>query len=398
VDHLLQWCENDSQFDVDMWIMHIALLFNSDAPKYKGSYGWPIKMKVLGTGIIQKSRRHMKMSVGDVLIYSNARDWDHYDELCQRVYFCHPWALLHEKRLRETFRTKTVYSLIFENMTQDIARDLHRKLTPDRSYLGLQAVEYAYGPHLALFRNSMISKYRLIGTSCRVFITMGEDDEKDEYELNNLKKIGFTDVDWEDQGAHKTIFDDYDTLEHFGQVARFREAIKQFMPNGEDDAYELTMTLEDLSPRLFNALGSAVDVLQRAQHEEHVAQAALSGRRYLESLADALFTARTEQYNGRKVGRAEYRNRLWAFIADNTSDESLLASLGAEVDRLIAEFNAALHGKQEKERILLALTASAKLTLSLFSLNPEKCRNPYVAFNKNIIDFWREIVMPSERP
>jgi hypothetical protein len=174
--------------------MHAALLFNSDDPKYKGSYGWPIEAKVFKTGVIQRSGRHMKMSVGDVLTYSNAKDKAHHDALCEAVYFTNPWALLHERRLRQTFGGATVFALIFENMTEDMARGLHSQLTPDKSYLGVEAVEYAYGPHLALFRNSMITKYRIIGRTCRIFLSIGQEDEKDEYEAKELRKLGFTDV------------------------------------------------------------------------------------------------------------------------------------------------------------------------------------------------------------
>jgi hypothetical protein len=78
--------------------MIIALLFNSDAPEYGGYYGGPINRKVVSTGVLQESDRHMKMSVGDVLIYSHSKTWSDYDELCERVYFAHTWGLLHEAR------------------------------------------------------------------------------------------------------------------------------------------------------------------------------------------------------------------------------------------------------------------------------------------------------------
>jgi hypothetical protein len=92
--------------------MNIALLFNSDAPKYQGSYGDPINRAVFGAGILQASGRHVKVSLGDVLIYSNSKNRAHYDELCERTYFNSHWARLHETRLRETFRKATVYALV----------------------------------------------------------------------------------------------------------------------------------------------------------------------------------------------------------------------------------------------------------------------------------------------
>lgn len=137
--------------------MNIALLFNSDDPKYNGFYGPPIRNTVFGTKIIQASNRHMKISVGDVLIYGSSKTWKEYDEITNRVYFSGTWSLLLESHLRKTFREATVYALTFENMTKDIAQNFHDVLQTDSAYLGLMEVDYTYPPHLALFRNSMIT-------------------------------------------------------------------------------------------------------------------------------------------------------------------------------------------------------------------------------------------------
>jgi hypothetical protein len=53
--------------------MNVAFLFNSDDPKYGGIYGDPIRNTVFGLGIVQASNRHMKVAVGDVLIYGKRR-------------------------------------------------------------------------------------------------------------------------------------------------------------------------------------------------------------------------------------------------------------------------------------------------------------------------------------
>ena len=378
--------------------MNVALLFNSDAPKYGCTYGQPIRRAVFGSGIIQASGRHMKVSVGDVLIYSKSRSWAHYDELTERTYFAGTWTLFLEDRLTATFRKATVYALTFQNMTKEIASELHAALISDDSYLGLMEVDYTYGPHLALFRNSMIPRYRVQGTICRIFFSMGEDDEKDHFEIGAMKQEGFIDVAWEDRGAHGTIFDDFDSLEHFKRVAAFRNTVAPFLKGGPDEASELVMILEDLNPQLFNALGAAVGALERAQHEEDIAQASLSGRRYLEKLADVLFPPRDADYNGRKVGREQYRNRMWAFIADNTAnDAAQLEALGVEVDRLVEEFNAGLHGDQDKVRILRALSDAGSLTAALLALNPTESRKPYFAHRKRIIEFFKEaLVSPKE--
>jgi len=374
--------------------MNIALLFNSDAPKFGYVYGDPIRKIVFGLGILQASKRHMKVSVGDVLIYGRAKTWDHYDQLTERVYFAGTWSRLIEDRLRATFRKATVYALTFENMTEAIASDLHAALVSEDSYLGLMEVDYAYGPHLVLFRNSMITLYRVEGTSCRVFYSMGdEEDGRDEQEAVEMAQLGYADVGWEDRGAHGTIFDDYDTLEHFQRVAAFRNTVTPSLRGGGDEAAELVMVLEDLNPQLFNALGAAVAALERAQTEEDIAQAAVSGRRYMEKLADVLFPARTEEHNGKKVGKEQYRNRIWAFIADNISnDATRLTALGKEVDRLVEEFNSGLHGDQAKPRVLQALADVASLTAGLLALNPSDTRKPYFAHQRRMIEFFAETI------
>ncbi len=372
-------------------LMIIATLFNSDAPKYHGYYGHPILSTILRTGVIQASQRHMKISVGDVLTYSHSKNWQEHDELADRAYFKSSWHLLFEKKLRATFRTATVYSVVFENMPEALAREMHRALLSDDSYLGMLAIDYTYAPHLVLFRNLMIPKFRVTGTSCNIFFSMNEEDDKDTADEELFTNNGYTSVNWEDYGARRTIFDNYDTLEHFKQVVAFRDLMGVYLAGGIDDAYELTMILEDLNPQLFNALGAGIQTLEKSTHEEHVAQAAISGRRYIQKLADALFPPQKALHKGRDVSATKYRSRIWAFVESNTNDPSELKSLGKELDRLDEEFNAGLHSDRDKERILRAYVDVAILTTKLLSLNPSATRNAYAAFSKQIVEFARDV-------
>ena len=93
----------------------------------------------------------------------------------------------------------------------------------------------------------MVDGYRIEGTTCRVFYTMSEEDARDDYQPEAMRQVGFSDVDWEDRGAHKTIFDEFDTLEHFRRVAAFRDTVAPLMPGGDDDASQLVMVLAVLS-------------------------------------------------------------------------------------------------------------------------------------------------------
>ncbi|MDI1328329.1 MAG: hypothetical protein PSV23_16175 [Brevundimonas sp.] len=371
--------------------MHAAFLFDTDDDKYEGNYYWAVRDLIFKTGIIQASGRHMKMSVGDVAWHVGGRDPSRRMAALEAVYFQPEAAFIYEDRLRGTFGKAEVFAVVFENMTREIALELHRALTPDKRYLGFKEAVLEFGPHLVVYRNLVGTEYRLQGSYCRVFYSMSEEDSKDHYALEAMRELGFDDVDWEDSGARKTIFDDYDTPEHFEQVAAFRALATPYLPDGEDGAFELAMILEDLNPRLFNALGAAVRTLSIARNEEDVAQVAVSGRRYMEALTDALFPPRAEHHNGRKVGQAEYKNRLWAYIEMNVPPgDERLTLLGKEGDRLSDELNGGLHGERPSERIEQALADAAVLTATLLALNPIAARKPYLGFEKRIITFFKD--------
>jgi len=48
--------------------MKIAVLFNSDHPQYECMYGDYIRNQIFSSDILQLSNRHLKISLGDVLI------------------------------------------------------------------------------------------------------------------------------------------------------------------------------------------------------------------------------------------------------------------------------------------------------------------------------------------
>ncbi len=376
--------------------MIIAALFNSDHPKYNGFYGWPIRDIILGTNILQHSGLHIKVRVGDVLALSHSRTRQEFFDLCDRTYFWHPWNRLDDKKLRETYLKATVFAWVIQNIDANTAQALHDALKKEPSYLGMHGLDFSYPFHLALYRNSMIPIYRINGNSCNIFFSLSEDG-KDYAELDELKQLHFQTVNWEDTGAHDTIFDDFDTLEHFEQVADFKASVSAHLPGGEDDAEKLALLLEDLNPKLFDVLGAAVRTLVRARNDEDVAQVGLSARRYLEQLADTLFPAQKESRNGREMTQKAYKNRIWAYIEDSISASSPtrdaeVKALGMEVDRLVSEANATLHGKPDKEGLIRAFGDLAQLTVALLQLNPESARKPYLPFNENIKNFLKQSI------
>ena len=370
--------------------MIIALLFNWNAYEQDLNYWHEIRDAVFAPGIIQRSGRHMKLSIGDVL--TGLRAGQDAEALYIAAFASSEWRLVDENRLIEGF--PTIFGMVFENMPRGLATELHEAMLAHKSYLGAVSVHLEFGPHLALYRLRLPAQYRLQGASLRSFYAMGNEDACDEYDLQDMQRLGYSDVDFEDSGASRTILDDFDTPRHFKRVAAFRNLLSSALPGGEDDAYELTMLLEDLSPRLFNALGAAAERLADAENEEEVAQVALSGRRYMEQLADALFPPSDAPRGKRLLNKASYKNRLWAFVEDGTTGEPLrLEEIGKEIDRVVEELNAGLHADRAKERVAASLADAAKLTATLVALNPQAVRNGYLAYTESLRAFVRELAL-----
>ena len=152
------------------------------------------------------------------------------------------------------------------------------------------------------------------------------------------------------------------------------------------------MLLEDMRQKFFNALGAAAERLSNAENEEEVAQVAISGRRYFEQLANALFPPTNLRRGMRKLDKSAYRNRLWAFAEDHLDgDRVRLSTIGKEIDRVVEELNAGLHADQPKERVARSISDSAVLTATLFALKPDAARNGYLAYMDSLRAFAREL-------
>jgi hypothetical protein len=103
--------------------MRIAVLFDSDHEKYDGFYGDPIRNTILSSKVIQESGRHVKVKVGDVVLYSHAKSHTHYAEMAELTYFSHPWQILNAKAIRATYMRKTVYCWTIQNFTDLLQLD-----------------------------------------------------------------------------------------------------------------------------------------------------------------------------------------------------------------------------------------------------------------------------------
>lgn len=380
--------------------MNVAVLFNSDHPDLGGWYGASVMRRILETKVLQSADRNMRVSVGDILTFGAVsrgpdRTYAHLVRVCRALYRPTELDLLIADRLEATHGKATVFCWLFQNMTPDTARALHARLERDPAYLGIMDVNFSNPGHLALFRNSLVEEYRLLGTHCSVFYDMGLNEDPDVAEREIFEQHGFQ-VDYEDAGARRTIFDNYDTLEHFTRVEDFKRVFSKFPDLSDNRTSDLALTLEELHPKLFDAFASAARTLERAETEEDLAQAAISGRRLLDRTADYLFPAQDEQRNGRDVGKAQYRNRLWAYLEEaiseaGVSDPLVLASLGKELDRLVKLFNAGLHADPSLNKVQSAFRDLVLWLAKVIEINPSRIRRPYLAYEDELMRFIKKV-------
>lgn len=375
-------------------LMNIAFLFNSDHPSLGSFYGDQVMDRILSARVLQGANRHMRVSYGDILTYmaaarSSTPTTDYLVMLCRAVYQPKHFDFLIHDRLEATHGKATVFCWVFQNMTASIGKALHTKLRRKKSYLGAMDVDFSEHLHLYFFRNSLSEKYRLYADRWTIFYDMGQNDDPDIELREKLERSGFS-IDYEDSGARGTIFDNYDTLEHFKRVEDFKKVFSGFKDLDADYASDLALSLEELHPKLFNAFAAAARTLERAETEEDYAQAALSGRRLLERIADYLFPPREEMWNQRKVGRPEYRNRLWAYIEQTTTeltitDPNILTTLGKEADRLVELFNIGLHANPTEDKVKAAFSSLLIWLSNVINLSPEAARRPYLAYEQELM-------------
>lgn len=380
--------------------MNVAFLFNSDHPELGGYYGGPVMDAVLDTNVLQQESRAMRVSVGDILTFgavsqSNDRTYAALDRLCREVYVPATFYRLNKHQLEATYTTATVYCWLFQNMTKTAAEQLHRKLQPLTYYLGCMDVDFSNPLHLKFFRNSLLENYRLSKKKCAIFYDMGENEDPDISVKEAFERGGY-EVEYEDQGARRTIFDHYDSLEHFRRVESFKSFCSRLPDLGNDDAAALAHSLEELHPRLFDAFAAAARTLERAETEEDYAQAALSGRRLLERTADALFPPQELDWKGRKVGPAQYKNRLCAHIEKALSATGAppdrLISLGKEADRLVELFNSGLHASPSREKVELAFRDLIVWLSAVIDISPSMARDPYKPYEDVLNSFLQSVL------
>ncbi len=309
--------------------MKIAFHFNANHPRFKGSYNLQIQEKcfrILLSG--DTEQLHLKVFSGDRLFYSFIRNEERKPKMLSAL--LNPpypvWQDLHPSFL-DLIQNYDIYVLLFEGISKKTRDFLNSKLKDDDAYFGALQINEANPVHWALYNQKLGLRYRIFGKELRLFYHAWDEDNK-ENGLADYWRDVFSTVIFEDLGVRQTFFDRYDSYEHARRIADVSEMLGNHLAALVD---ELIMRLEDLDPNLHDMIYSAFKSLDQIETPEDLAQVSVTCRRILQFFADAVYPPKDEIIDGHRLGKDEYRNRLWAYVNKHVS--------GKEKDLLILDLN-----------------------------------------------------------
>jgi len=251
-----------------------------------------------------------------------------------------------------------------------------------------------------LYDSSLPPVYRIVGNQLRLMYRNYEvkvEDDRDHGDFQQWKESGLFDhVSWEDTGLQGTFFDPYDNPDHARMTGESEELVSDQMARIVD---EIILRVAQLDPRLVRQINGALKAFDTLDTGDSLAHVSVSCRRLLERLADALFPACKEKIDGRKVGQAEYRNRLWAYInksiKSHTQRDVLLSTLedvGRRVDSLGAVANKGLHADLSPTEVQRLLIGLLTLIYDILTLTAPLATVPEAPYAEYASDFARELL------
>lgn len=374
--------------------MNVAFHFSSEG--WGGGYGIEIQ-EFLFTELLQLdlTNAHMLIRLGDLLI------WEHMkvvredpDSVRAMVGVGDKWSTTNFQRLTATLCTDRVFVLVMVGMNSALGRALDLVLKKHPSYLGALELDGTNPRQWVLYNQYLIKRYRLVGKSLRIFFSMGDTENRADWLLEHWSTYPFESVEWEDLGVRFSILDPYESsFEYAHRIAALEGALPKLLDTHLVPVVDQVLVrLGDYDPRLADSLYSAVRALSVAETAEDLAQAALSSRRFLERLADGLYPARNTLRNGRRLDAAAYKNRLWAYIEDNTRTRAdVLGELGNRVDDVVNQANKGLHGEFTPHEARGLLVSLIQLTFDLLGLASPPLVASLGPYYREVFNFARKV-------
>ena len=374
--------------------MNIAFLFNSNHDDFGGSYGDPIREKVINSGVLQTCSRAKRFAEGDILTFSRSKTYLEYKLTTLSVLETDGLYLLKQDKASALLPNITICVFLIQNMSEQITREVDNYLSDFDWYLGAIEVDFSEPKHLVYFRNFLVELGRLQGKNCRLFYSMGDlENTKDIHLIKQFEETGF-DTKYVDSGARRTIFDNYDTLEHFQRISELRRYFRDALEIDDNLVNEIIHNLEEANPKLFEPLHATTKALKQAHTTEEFAMAGLGCRRFMKLLTDAWFPPpKSGKHNGRPMTDSHVKNRFWNHLSDNLMlPLPETERLGKRFDTLWEKASKYLHESSPELEEVHALTRNIlELVSEVISVDVDAATRPYSAYSDSINSFWSDV-------
>jgi hypothetical protein len=377
--------------------MRTAFYFDEDTA-YDDPFRNPPDVAVIAAiaNMIPVHRRHVYILCGTMASKVLAPSREHAQAMTQYLLGIRQpvWSSFTSSDLYSAIATKTIAAFVAQGLLAKDSRLIDEQLRETRGYLGAVQVQPGEFSWL-LYDSSLPPRYRVIGSELRLMYAayaVEIEDDRDPHEVERWKERGlFEAVEWEDTGAQGTYFDPFDNPEHAKMVGESEELVIDQLSRIVD---EITLSVAKLDPRLVRQLHGALKAFDGLDTGDSLAHVALSCRRLLERIADALYPPQSEKVDGRKVGQAEYRNRLWAYIKQSIESKtqrdimiSTLVDVGNRVDAIDSAANKGLHADLSAGEVQRLLIAMLTLIYDLFTLAPLPLASPSKPYEVSSAEF-----------
>lgn len=333
------------------------------------------------------------------------------------------WFTVHPAILESRLVTSEIFVIVVDGLSKKQTFTLDVALGSNPDYLGAIQIDLANPVHWAVYDQGLPRWARLVGSQLRLFtmrsartlttwarskltlpIPTFDDGDRDTGTFAHWQSTElFARVDWEDIGVQGTILDPYWTLDHHRRQAELEEAVGDHLGLLGS---QLMLRIEDLDPRLRDPLHSAFLSFARYETAEDLAHAAVSCRRFLSKLADALFPPRDGLVKGRKVGNAEYKNRLWAYVEERLKESererklivASLEDLGHRIDRISDLASKGVHDDTDRGELARLLTSLLVVSHDILSLAPPPLVGDLRPYEGGIKEFLHEVLGRADDP
>lgn len=361
--------------------------------------GWDGADRALFQALLQFRRRNFVVHRGNVVHWDFGKTTEQIMQNALHIYSTAA-ATMSPDAYIDLITSSRPYVQLVRGLTRRQAALVHDALRTADRYVGALGLHFDDPKQWAVYASGLPVTYRLVGTELRMCWRSFDGDDAELFVKNRCehwRRTGiFASVALEDVGVRQTVFDVFETPEHAAIETRTEDMLGELL---EGVACEVALRASDLDPRLVEGLHAALQSLASARTSEELAQASIACRRFLERLADRVFPPTAETRNGRKLGAAEWKNRLWAFAEDTLGTAGAeeigvrLGDIGSRIDWVVEEANAGVHRPEVDEiaitRLVIGMTS---LVYDLCLLSPPPHDLPGAGYEKEAMTLIRQML------